>query len=57
MTGYFAFRQHSITLGRFISGHPRNNLMLENTFLAVERLAEEDGTWELIATDANWETQ
>jgi len=42
---------------RFISGHPRNNLMLDKSFLAVERLAEEDGSWELVATDADWETQ
>lgn len=40
----------------FISGHPRNNLMTENTFLTVERLTN-DEVWVPIATDANWETR
>ena len=40
----------------FISGHPRNNLMTENTFLTVERLAD-DEVWVPVATDANWETK
>lgn len=40
----------------FISGHPRNNLMTENTFLAVERLSD-DEVWIPVATDANWETK
>jgi hypothetical protein len=25
--------------------------------LSVERLAEEDATWEVVANDADWETQ
>ncbi len=36
MISHFAFLQHSKThflSVRFVSGHPRNNLMLENTFL------------------------
>ncbi|XP_014217171.1 neutral ceramidase isoform X2 [Copidosoma floridanum] len=41
---------------RFISGHPRNNLMTGNTFLTVERL-EEDEIWTPVATDADWETK
>lgn len=40
----------------FISGHPRNNLMTENTFLTVERLTN-DEVWVPVATDANWETR
>ncbi|XP_031838351.1 neutral ceramidase [Nomia melanderi] len=40
----------------FISGHPRNNLMTENTFLTVERLTK-DEVWVPVATDANWETR
>lgn len=39
----------------FISGHPRNNLMTENTFLRVERMVDDD-MWVTVATDANWET-
>ena len=41
----------------FVSGHPRNDVRAESTFLAVEKLNEETGIWNLIATDANWETR
>lgn len=40
----------------FISGHPRNNLMSEKTFLTVERL-EDDEIWVPVATDADWDTK
>ncbi|XP_017893250.1 neutral ceramidase isoform X2 [Ceratina calcarata] len=47
-----------IVTAEFISGHPRNNLMTESTFLTVERLANaDDEVWVPIATDANWETK
>lgn len=39
-----------------VAGHPRNNLMTDNTFLTVERLAD-DEVWIPIATDADWETK
>lgn len=39
-----------------VSGHPRNNLMTDNTFLSVERL-EDDEVWVSIATDADWDTK
>ena len=41
---------------RFISGHLRNNLMLESSFLTVEK-QEADGGWEVVARDADWETR
>ncbi|XP_076318087.1 neutral ceramidase isoform X1 [Tachypleus tridentatus] len=41
----------------FVSGHPRNNLQLEGTFLTVERWSNISHTWEVVATDANWETR
>ncbi|EFN86684.1 Neutral ceramidase [Harpegnathos saltator] len=40
----------------FVAGHPRNNLMADNTFLTVERLGD-DEVWIPIATDADWETK
>lgn len=40
----------------FVSGHPRNNLMTDSTFLTVERL-EDDEVWAPVATDADWETK
>jgi len=40
----------------FHSANPRHDLRLEDTFLAVERLAE-DNTWERVATDADVDTR
>ncbi|XP_044261927.1 neutral ceramidase-like [Tribolium madens] len=41
---------------KFVSGHPRNNLMNEKTFLTVEKLTDGD-KWIIVATDADWETK
>ncbi|KAF8781378.1 Neutral ceramidase like protein [Argiope bruennichi] len=41
----------------FVSGHPRNNLMLEGTFMTVERFDPANGNWTIVATDADWETK
>ncbi|XP_015117152.1 neutral ceramidase [Diachasma alloeum] len=40
----------------FVSGHPRNNLMMDSSFLTVERI-DDNGNWIEVATDANWETR
>ncbi|XP_011300650.1 neutral ceramidase [Fopius arisanus] len=40
----------------FVSGHPRNNLMTDSSFLTIEKIGD-DGNWIEIATDANWETR
>jgi len=40
----------------FVSGHLRNNLLLESSFLMVER-EEEDGSWTVVAVDSDWETK
>lgn len=42
---------------RQVSGHPRNNVQLGGSFLTVERLLNTTDTWEVIATDASWETR
>jgi len=39
----------------FVSGHLRNNLMLEESFLTVEK--QEGLEWKVIARDADWETK
>jgi len=39
----------------FVSGHLRNNLMLEETFLTVER--QEGLNWKVVARDGEWETK
>ncbi|XP_068227138.1 putative neutral ceramidase C isoform X1 [Palaemon carinicauda] len=41
---------------KFVSGHPRNNVMLGGSFLKVQQLQPDD-SWLTIATDANWETR
>merc|ERR1711970_598333 len=38
----------------FVSGHLRNNLMLEDTFMTVERLVNDE--WIIVAEDSDWET-
>jgi len=39
----------------FVSGHLRNNLMLEETFLTVEKMEGLD--WKVVARDTDWETK
>ncbi|XP_015929598.2 neutral ceramidase [Parasteatoda tepidariorum] len=41
----------------FVSGHPRNDPMLDNTFMTVERLDPATGNWSVVATDSDWETK
>lgn len=40
----------------FVSANPRNNLKHENTYFTVERLIDDD-QWEVVATDASWDTK
>nr|XP_018916875.1 PREDICTED: neutral ceramidase [Bemisia tabaci] len=40
----------------FVSGHLRNNMMRGSSFLLVEHLPINGNKWEVVATDANWET-
>merc|ERR1711970_1051580 len=39
---------------KFVSGHLRNNLMLESSFMTVERLVNDE--WIIVAEDSDWET-
>merc|ERR1712217_28555 len=41
---------------KFQSGNPRNDLRLQDTFLTVE-LQQNATSWEIVATDADWETK
>ncbi|TVY86199.1 Neutral ceramidase [Lachnellula willkommii] len=38
----------------FIGANPRNNLRLEQTFAAVEKLDSEDGKWKRVRDDSDW---
>ncbi|OJJ47539.1 hypothetical protein ASPZODRAFT_63516 [Penicilliopsis zonata CBS 506.65] len=48
------YRPGDIVKATFIGANPRNNLRLENTFAAVERLNTLSGKWETVRTDADW---
>ncbi|XP_071438789.1 neutral ceramidase [Hetaerina americana] len=41
---------------KFVSGHPRNNLRQEDTFLSVEK-QRDNGEWDIVYTDASWSTK
>ncbi|XP_058064206.1 neutral ceramidase [Anopheles bellator] len=48
----------------FIAGNPRNNLMHDKTYFTVEQRQrqskqqrEDNDTWKVVATDADWETR
>ena len=39
---------------KFIGANPRNNLRLEGTFAAIEKLGSDGRTWSTVRTDADW---
>ncbi len=39
---------------KFWSGHPKNNLRTQQTFMEVQRLV--NGSWQAVATDNDWDT-
>ncbi|KAG9510793.1 Neutral ceramidase, partial [Fragariocoptes setiger] len=41
----------------FVSGHPRNDLRQEDTFMLVERFDNATQSWLPIASDASWDTK
>ncbi|GFR10434.1 neutral ceramidase 3 [Trichonephila clavata] len=51
------YRTGSTVKVTFVSGHPRNDMMLERSFLHVERWNNGTETWDVAATDGNWETK
>ncbi len=40
---------------KFWSGHPKNSLRTQSTFMEVQR--QINGSWQVVATDNDWETQ
>ncbi|CAH8667464.1 unnamed protein product [Heterobilharzia americana] len=42
---------------RFVTASPRNNIRSNGTYLTVEKLNEKLRKWEILYTDANWETK
>ena len=42
---------------RFVAGHPRNDLMLDDTYLAVEKYNAASKSWTTVLRDNDWETE
>lgn len=49
--------QGEVVKVRFVSGHPRNDLMLDQSFLAIEKHDLQTGTWNTILRDNDWDTE
>ena len=47
--------QGEMVKARFVAGHPRNDLKLGETYLAVEKFDGEE--WKRFVTDNDWETE
>lgn len=50
-----SYRLGDIVTVIFFSGHPKNNLMTESTYLTVEQYV--NGNWTVVADDGSWETK
>ncbi|EFX85915.1 hypothetical protein DAPPUDRAFT_309109 [Daphnia pulex] len=48
-------RPNETVTATFVAGHPRNNLMQEDTFMTVEA-KQSDNSWKVIRTDAHFDT-
>jgi neutral ceramidase len=48
------YRRGETARAVFWTGHPKNNLRNESTFLEIQR--REGGTWRTVATDNDWST-
>lgn len=52
---YFNRRSNPIISALFVAGNPRNDPMLNKTFLTVERKV--NNTWEIVRTDNDYDTR
>ncbi|KAK4119295.1 Neutral/alkaline nonlysosomal ceramidase [Parathielavia appendiculata] len=49
-----SYSRGAIVTATFVGANPRNNLRLEGTFAAVEKLGSEGNTWTQVLSDADW---
>jgi len=42
---------------KFWGAHPKNNLKRNSTYLKIEKMNDQNGAWELMADDNDWETK
>lgn len=51
------YKVGAIVNATFVSGHPRNNLMTESSFITVEKRDDKTSSWIVVANDACIETK
>ncbi|KAK1991085.1 neutral/alkaline non-lysosomal ceramidase [Colletotrichum falcatum] len=49
-----SYARGAVVSATFQAANPRNNLRLEGTYAAVERLGEDDGLWTRVRDDEDW---
>jgi neutral ceramidase len=49
-----SYSRGAVINATFVGANPRNNLRLEGTFAAVERLGDDGKTWTQVLSDADW---
>ncbi|KAH8840779.1 hypothetical protein MCOR27_007493 [Pyricularia oryzae] len=49
-----SFSRGAVVKATFQGANPRNNLRLEGTFVAVEKLASDGSTWTTVRDDSDW---
>ncbi len=49
-----SYQKGEQVVAKFWSGHPKNNLRTQKTFMEVQKLV--NGSWQVMATDNDWET-
>ena len=52
-----SYKINSIVQVVFETGHPKNNLLTNRTFLEVQYFNGDMSRWEVVATDSEWETK
>ena len=50
-----SFRAGETVSVTFVAANPRNNLRLEDTYVAVEHKIEDNGEWERVRDDSDWD--
>lgn len=49
-----AYSKGDVVSATFVGANPRNNLRLEDTYAAIEKLNVNNGVWEMVRDDTDW---
>lgn len=58
--GNYSRADHPVVSATFVAGNPRNNVMLDGTFLTIEQKQQDDNnssTWKVIRNDHDYDTR